>query len=157
MARTAAERQAEFKPKRGRQITVPLSQAAWSQLDAMSRAWGMSQRQVLERLLTERQPEEVAGEEGAATAADAGNAAQLEADGGDVIRPEETPPKMVTGEVLLLRRHIADLEHAHALERDENRRLEASITALLKRTLDAERTLAERDAAGKAVTSNKRR
>jgi hypothetical protein len=157
MARTAAERQAEFKAKRGRQISVPLSQTAWSRLEAISRAWGVSQRQVLERLLTEWQPEEVTGQRPSQTTTDAGNAAQPETYRGEVVRPVETPPGTVTGEVLLLRRHIADLERAHALERDENRRLEASVTAALKRAIAAERTLAEKDASGKTITSAMRR
>jgi hypothetical protein len=43
------------------------------------------------------------------------------------------------------------------LERDENRRLEASVTALLRRAIAAERALAEREVAGKTVTSNRPR
>ena len=121
----------------------------------MSCTWGMSQRQVLERLLVEWQPEEAIDQRAASTAADTNDAVPPEAVGGDAVRPGETPPKTVTGEVLLLRRQIADLEHAHTLERDENRTAEASVTTLLKRAIASERTLGEREAAGRTVTSNK--
>jgi hypothetical protein len=121
----------------------------------MSGTWGMSQRQVLERLLMERQPEEAINHGAASTAADTDDALPPETAEGDAIRPAETPPKTVTGEVLLLRRHIADLEHAHTLERDENRRLEASVTALLKRAIAAERALAEREVTARTVTSTR--
>jgi hypothetical protein len=84
MARTAAERQAAFKAKQGRQLAVPLSKAAWSRLEALARDAGLSLRQALERLLTEAPAESA-----------------------------PVAPAMVSAEVLSLRRHIADLDHAH--------------------------------------------
>jgi hypothetical protein len=128
MARTAAERQAAFKAKRGRQLAVLLSQAAWSRLEALAHESGLSLRQALERLLT-------------APPAESAPAA----------------PGMVSAEVLSLRRHIADLDHAHKTVMDENRRLDGHINRLTIRAIAAERRLAELDGAAKPVTSNRRR
>ena len=112
VARTAAERQAEFRAKRGRQLAVPLSEAAWSRLEALARDAGVSQRQALERLLT-------------APPAESAPAA----------------PAPVTGEILSLRRHIADLDHAHKTVMEENRRLEGHISRVTIRAIAAERRL----------------
>jgi len=130
MARTAAERQAAFKAKQGRQLAVPLSEAAWSMLEALAREAGVSQREALERLLTAPSAESA---------------------------PAPAAPAMVSGEVLSLRRHIADLDHAHKTAMEENRRLDGHINRLTIRAIAAERRLAELDGAAKPVTSNKRR
>jgi hypothetical protein len=128
MARTAAERQAAFKAKRGRQLAVPLSEAAWSRLEALARESALSLREVLERVLT-----------------------------APPVESAPSAPAMVSGEVLSLRRYIAELEYAHKTVMEENRRLDGHINRLIIRAIAAERRVAELEGAAKPVTSNKRR
>jgi hypothetical protein len=39
MGQSAAERQAAYKARHGRQLSVPLSPAAWSRLEELGREW----------------------------------------------------------------------------------------------------------------------
>jgi hypothetical protein len=118
LAKTAAERQAAFRARHGTQVSVTVSPQAREALDNKAHSWGVSQREALDRILTDR------------------------------------APQMVSGEVLALRRHVADLERAYTTERAERLRVEAYNTVVLKRAISAENALYERDA---AVTGKKRR
>jgi hypothetical protein len=127
MALTGAERQAAYKARRGRQMSIPLCEAAWSRLEELSRDWGLSQRGTLEKLLT--------------TPAAA---------------PAPASP-VVTGELYLLRQDYTRLEQDYRSAQAEIRRLEARVNQLLIQKIAAQRSSERPEPSAGTVTGNGRK